>query len=361
MRPMPKTFHDVLLKENPAFVRDAREAAHGIKRDSSWDRLAISKESYRAEYESVVGNEFQRYVVNPHHPRHASEAAYHAWLKSPGVKAVINQISILAIALINQHLFDDRAFFVAPHLAKALAETDVNAPFESILPPFPACRFVFDDPAMREAMTTATGYPATETGQILVYVALQDRGADQRTMAVTALLCDGANPPLIVLSNHFPFVAGMTIEDTLSGTSRQISEHDSQFYQPRMQKFFRIILNLMLYISAPNPDLSEPLHACDRIAEAGIVGYDTMSRKQRRAASAAFTQHPYIELGGKMASLAGETTATGQPLEQRILVRGHWRHQACGPKLSERKWIIVWPYYKGPDGEAPQAKPYLVS
>ena len=31
------------------------------------------------------------------------------------------------------------------------------------------------------------------------------------------------------------------------------------------------------------------------------------------------------------------------------LVRGHWKLQACGPKLSERKTIWVQPYWRGPE------------
>jgi hypothetical protein len=35
-----------------------------------------------------------------------------------------------------------------------------------------------------------------------------------------------------------------------------------------------------------------------------------------------------------------------------FLVRGHWRDQACGPKLSRRKTIWIEPFWKG-DPEAP--------
>jgi hypothetical protein len=36
------------------------------------------------------------------------------------------------------------------------------------------------------------------------------------------------------------------------------------------------------------------------------------------------------------------------------LVRGHWKRQACGPKLTERKFIFVEPYWRGPE-DAPIA------
>lgn len=31
------------------------------------------------------------------------------------------------------------------------------------------------------------------------------------------------------------------------------------------------------------------------------------------------------------------------------LVSGHWRNQACGPSLSERRWTFIAPYVKGPE------------
>lgn len=34
------------------------------------------------------------------------------------------------------------------------------------------------------------------------------------------------------------------------------------------------------------------------------------------------------------------------------IVRGHWKMQACGPNLSERKPIWIQPYWRGPEGAA---------
>ena len=33
------------------------------------------------------------------------------------------------------------------------------------------------------------------------------------------------------------------------------------------------------------------------------------------------------------------------------IVRGHWRNQACGPSLTERKRTWIEPYWKGPERE----------
>ena len=44
----------------------------------------------------------------------------------------------------------------------------------------------------------------------------------------------------------------------------------------------------------------------------------------------------------------------GGSLNVQHLVRGHWKHQACGPNLAERKWIHIEPYWRG-DENAPIA------
>lgn len=44
----------------------------------------------------------------------------------------------------------------------------------------------------------------------------------------------------------------------------------------------------------------------------------------------------------------------GLPTSMQTLVRGHWKHQACGRGYSERKLIFVEPYFRG-DPEAPTA------
>lgn len=47
-------------------------------------------------------------------------------------------------------------------------------------------------------------------------------------------------------------------------------------------------------------------------------------------------------------------------LDHRIIVRGHWRQQAYGEKLSLRKRLWIKPYYKGPELAPVQNKPYKV-
>ncbi len=40
---------------------------------------------------------------------------------------------------------------------------------------------------------------------------------------------------------------------------------------------------------------------------------------------------------------------SGKSPTVQVLVRGHHKRQACGPGLSERKWIHIEPYWRGPE------------
>lgn len=40
------------------------------------------------------------------------------------------------------------------------------------------------------------------------------------------------------------------------------------------------------------------------------------------------------------------------PLTVQFIVRGHWRHQPCGPQRAERRTIWIEPYWKGPEDAA---------
>lgn len=42
-------------------------------------------------------------------------------------------------------------------------------------------------------------------------------------------------------------------------------------------------------------------------------------------------------------------SSPGRTLTQRVIVRGHWRHQACGPGHSERRLIWVDQHLRGPE------------
>ncbi|MEU6246119.1 hypothetical protein [Glycomyces sp. NPDC047010] len=44
-----------------------------------------------------------------------------------------------------------------------------------------------------------------------------------------------------------------------------------------------------------------------------------------------------------------ESEESGRTLQHRVIVRGHWRHQACGPNRSERRLVWIDQHLRGPE------------
>lgn len=63
----------------------------------------------------------------------------------------------------------------------------------------------------------------------------------------------------------------------------------------------------------------------------------------------------------RMASEVASGDREGWKLRMRYCVRGHWRWQACGEGLRDRKRIFIEPYWKGPEGAAAWQHIYKVT
>lgn len=53
--------------------------------------------------------------------------------------------------------------------------------------------------------------------------------------------------------------------------------------------------------------------------------------------------------------------ASGGALKVQTLVRGHWKNQPCGPGSSERKFIHIEPYWRGPEDAPIAVRPHILS
>lgn len=64
----------------------------------------------------------------------------------------------------------------------------------------------------------------------------------------------------------------------------------------------------------------------------------------------------YVRLGRSGESTHGSAMDSSSKLDKRVLVRGHWRRQPCGPRNTERKIIWVEPFFRGPE-DGPVSEP----
>jgi hypothetical protein len=80
-------------------------------------------------------------------------------------------------------------------------------------------------------------------------------------------------------------------------------------------------------------------------------------RKNQAAELNRMDQRRYTVLGRGVGSLSAGK-GTGTPLTKRTLVQGHWRNQAVGPGWSERRRILIEPFWRGPEDAVEAAVPH---
>lgn len=115
---------------------------------------------------------------------------------------------------------------------------------------------------------------------------------------------------------------------------------------------FTWLVNVVMY--ATSGQARAELRHFDPRAEATRRRMNKAKNPKRRKAHASelsgMDQRRYTILGRGI-PLLSECTAkgTGTPLDHRVLVSGHWRNQAVGPRWSERRRILIEPHWRGPE------------
>lgn len=115
---------------------------------------------------------------------------------------------------------------------------------------------------------------------------------------------------------------------------------------------FTWLVNVVMY--ATNWQARAELRHFDPRAEASRRRMNKAKNPKRRKAHAAelssMDQRRYTILGRGLPLLSDrKAKGTGTPLNKRVMVSGHWRNQACGPRWSERRWILIEPHWRGPE------------
>lgn len=90
-----------------------------------------------------------------------------------------------------------------------------------------------------------------------------------------------------------------------------------------------------------------------------LMRQETVSSSQRKFRQPSSNQYKKGQRPGMVTTVSLRRMRTvseeidsesGRKLTHRHIVRGHWRQQACGPHLSERKPVWIPSYIKGPEG-----------
>jgi hypothetical protein len=112
--------------------------------------------------------------------------------------------------------------------------------------------------------------------------------------------------------------------------------------RPWRQAALRIVMNLCLYLASLGSKDSWP-------QKNKLRGF--RSAKKKHAEVTVWELGKEIKLGAEVLDAARTQTGSrkGWKLAKKYMVRGHWRNQACGRNLQDRKLRWIEPYWKGPE------------
>ena len=123
------------------------------------------------------------------------------------------------------------------------------------------------------------------------------------------------------------------------------------------KEVFEFLMNTVLYITNSEVDAilrdANPEYDALRKRMLDAVGAKRDKLKERLRN---FTPKPVIVLGGNYTIKRGGTAEEGTDeeghtwkMKVRTLVGGHWRNQACGTGMLDRKHIWIQPHWRGPE------------
>lgn len=141
--------------------------------------------------------------------------------------------------------------------------------------------------------------------------------------------------------NTLQAAKGITLHDFVHGNTAAVRlAFDMEEEAASLVSAVRVVTNFCLALDA------QVLHPQQRVNR----------RKQKRSQVARPTVFVFDKSDVDMCLLEsaqavghGKNAALEWKVKSRFIVRGHWRNQACGPGMHERKRIFIEPYWKGPD------------
>lgn len=291
-------------------------------------------------------------------------------------EAMTHTLRHLHLALFQQH--GQHSFVAAPGLAEALLDTelrglkgeDVRLPHPSIWVDIPmelGFRMWSHLDGWRPvvgAFLAEDRLDAQDPRLFLFFIGNADGQVDQAPCM----------PHNTMLTSSVPLRDGVALDellqDPISRLTKRMPEDKIEAIKSEWLKTFRWILNLLIYATWPdaerehliaNPEARKLLERLERAPKGHprrrkILDELKVTPRQDRDV---FGRHVIVH--DRQMAPDGDP-GLGRPLTKRVRVSGFWRHQACGPKMSERKLIWVEPFWRGPmpgEDDAPDTAPTL--
>lgn len=228
--------------------------------------------------------------------------------------------------------------------------------------------FNVDVPADVDLTETLRGVPKVGVRELLArFVAGVEERAEglprSRTLTVTGGMSDGFHfLERIPLDRLAAATMGSTFDNIIRTRPSMVGPkvtHEAA-YQALSLLTLRFLFNFVLYLNdlpaaREGGDFGKrvkaaavriPARPVTTFPRVWLVGQDVKLSKEVRDAARAATVYAVSTLAGlPVLDVAREPWA----LHARHLVRGHWKHQPCGPGRTERRRIWLAPYWRGPD------------
>lgn len=180
---------------------------------------------------------------------------------------------------------------------------------------------------------------------------------------ITAVCGEGEKEALLTYMIKLP--QDLTVEQALKLSKKEMTSRldiagstgDKAKVVKRIFEIFRYIMNMAIYVTRPDADLilKDASREYNQLRERMLRARDKKREKLKKKLRA-MKHYPRTIVGSNIIidrkdyeEAPAHKSQTGSKLKVRTLVSGHWKRQVCGPSFSERKWVHIQPYWKGPE------------
>ncbi|MBT2336536.1 hypothetical protein J7E49_21815 [Variovorax paradoxus] len=401
---LPSTYYDLVCHLRPYVVDFAEQDALDLLEEDDPPAAIHSVDDYESQFSQCI-EALEEQTLGPvalqtgrsieYLKRHLPDEQARASLT--GLYATVMQEYH---CVVNFMLAGRKTFHFSDNLAEHLAHTEINLKAGMVDLPFTSCLFTFTSRAVINAMhdtrlgssggadpnrnVAGVDYSAPISAFLTMHPA--DAGLPGRKLVISAWHARVPGNVYFMLKRELYLGDDWTLEQALRTEWETLSpqtataglnidtidgvvshQGDETFYTDGLS-FYRILLNAVLYLSSSQAELTPRLSARPAHNVIDDIRSDKKWRKTRQAALRV-SELDYEEVGrsvGRIVVQRGlekavpEGRAEGSSPLVRFMVRGHWRRQAHGLAMQERKLIWITPFYKGPDLATLINKPYVV-
>jgi hypothetical protein len=278
------------------------------------------------------------------------------------------------ITLLNFILFGKKTFIFENNLVEHLALTDISTKAKYINLPFESCMSVFNSPILLRSYYKISG------------ISDYEEALDYKTPLCVFLTCLPSKEGLrnIIFSCHhanesrsyFSMKRELLVKENWSiidmiksdwediynnsGDEESIENYvDEEVFYNNGMLFFRTVINALLYLSSNDPDIINVLAIDPFINEEEYVRLNKKEKAyvKKRLNYNTLLDHSIVgkNVGSIIVNKKKQNNNKNDVLNYSItkylkfMVRGHWKNQAYGLNLSDRKLIWIKPYMKGND------------